>query len=100
MIVKDRKKTMEKCYEISNKLLDLIQKEALSFYTDDNDPAEHIYLFMHVLARVNFLILITLEGYGGTYGIEKLTTNDTRKIVNFMIDEYLKIYEENNNDIE
>jgi len=98
MIVKDKNKTLNKSYEISDKVFNLMKKEAIEFHSDDNDPAEHVYLFLHVLARINSLMLLTLEGYGKTYAIEKMTIDYAKECVDEIVKEYLKVYKEKNNE--
>lgn len=74
MIVENKTATLDKANDISNKLINLMIAEMKDFNCDD-DPAEHIYLALHILGNIVAKISFSLKNYGDIYGIDNLTSN-------------------------
>lgn len=71
-IVKDKVASIVKADEVATLLADTIKQEANAFDCDD-DPAEFIYLSVHIMGSLLAKMLVSLEGYAHTYGIQNLT---------------------------
>lgn len=88
MIVKDKIASIVKAHEISNMLLDVVKKECIEFGHED-DPAEQIYLNIHVVADFAYKMYSLLEGYGQTYGVPNLKIDTINEWFETIIDEKL-----------
>jgi hypothetical protein len=88
-IVKDKVVTIHKAHEISNLLLQTIQKESLDFASPD-DPAELIYLNVHVAGALLAKMCILLEGYGQTYAIPNMRLDMLKEWIVIIASEYLE----------
>ena len=90
MIVKKQKETIEKAAEIGTKVVGLISKE-ISIYGCEDDPAESIYLSVHILGNLLAKVYLSLENYGEIYGIPNLTIKSLKEWINTIADEHIKI---------
>lgn len=88
MIVENKDLTLQKANDIANNLLQFIGKESKEFNCED-DPAEHIYLMLHIAAILNSKICMVLEEQGKTYGIDKLTCQAVKSWIEAIGEEYL-----------
>lgn len=88
MIVKDKIASIVKAHEICNMLLEVVKKECIEFGHED-DPAEQIYLNVHVVGDFMYKMCVLLEGYGQTYGIPTLTHSALKKWIMLILDEHL-----------
>lgn len=79
-IVKDKKFTMDFAHEVTKKLIDVVCQEGKVFNVDD-DPAEHVYLILHVVGFFMSKMAMSLEGFAQIYGINGLTTEKSMEIM-------------------
>jgi hypothetical protein len=94
-IVADKKSTLESANKIANILIEKMVGETKGFQTED-DPAEYIYISLHILGNIISKIIISLEGYSSIYGIDKLTSEFMQKFINEVSLEYMSVYKKTN----
>ena len=86
MIVKDRAATIERAQDLSREILEFTRKKICDMsFDNDDDPAEHIYLSVCVMSFFVSRLIINIEGFGMTYGIENMTSEKIMEWVNEMI---------------
>jgi hypothetical protein len=90
MIVRDKEKSIEQANYIADMIMDNLNESLLDFDQDGDDPAEHIYLVVHIIGNLIFKICFTLEGYGQVYGIKKMDKEMIKKWINTITEEYFK----------
>lgn len=96
MIVKDPQKTIEYAHKFAIEVIDRIMK---SNFECEDDPAEYIYLYVHICAKLTSLMLMTIEAYGNVYGMENLNHITIHGWINKLVKEYLDIKEKITNEI-
>lgn len=90
MIVKDKVASIKKAFDICDKLIEVIKHETVEFECDD-DPAEQIYLVIHIVASLESSIIKMLESYGLTYGIENLSAIEMKSWIESLVMEYMQM---------
>ena len=91
MIVSDKSATLEKADEISYKLVEIIANGSKEFECYD-DPAENIYLSVHILGNLIAKIAIALQSYGSDiYGIQQLNPETTVEWIAAIANEHIKV---------
>jgi hypothetical protein len=95
MIVKDKVITLHKAHEVSNQLLEIIKTESQAFGANgDSEPAEIIYLNIHIVAALCYKMCILLEGYGQTYGIPHMRLDMLHEWLRIVTNEHLESHAE------
>jgi hypothetical protein len=89
MIVENKEKAIETAFTISNRLIDLMKSEALN-YGEHADPAEQIYLHVHIISLLLSQMIIQLVNYGKIYGIDNLTLKSIKDWVETTTEEYIR----------
>lgn len=92
MIVKDKEKTLTKADEIAVKIIDLIKDEVTTFECED-DPAEFIYLYVHIAGNVVAKICVILYLYSKIYAIPNVDPKSINEWIDATIKEYIPHYE-------
>lgn len=80
-VVADKEKTLAKSNEIVIKLMDIIAKDTIVNACVD-DPAEYIYLMVHIASSINSMVVRILHGYGITYAIDNMSKDEIMKWIN------------------
>jgi len=87
MIVKDSISSLEKVADIVKKIIVEIIPAFTEEFKCDDDPAEYIYLYLHIASFLNARISFLLQEYSKIYDI-KMDADSAYKI----IDGFSKIY--------
>lgn len=72
MIVKNSQETIKKADEVSTELLKCMLTSTVGYDCED-DPAEQIYFASHCLGSLLAKVIISLDSYAKTYGIQNMT---------------------------
>jgi len=88
MIVRDKTASILKADEAATKLLRMIRTECHDFNAED-DPAEQIYLGVHILGNLLAKMCVALSGYGETYAIANVMPEKTRDWILVISKEHL-----------
>lgn len=91
-IVKNQEEIYQRADEITNKILLNIKDISADAETPD-DPAESIYLLIHIISLLTAKVCVTLNGYGKTYGIDNFDIIAIREWIGRYTSTYLKLIE-------
>lgn len=90
------KKLQEEAEMLSYKILDLIANDCKDS-KNIKSPGEHLYFYVHAIARINVKFILTLDGYAKVYGIEKLDKTVAKKWIDAITNELLELCEKEAN---
>ena len=92
--VKDKQKSLELALKLSKeifyKMMKSIAKDSSDF---EDDPAEHIYLTVHIVGMLSARIALLFDAYSKTYGIEKMTNEKVHEWITLIAMENIKAAE-------
>ncbi len=89
MIVKDKDSVIEMANELSNNMIDLMNRE-IANYRGEDDAVEIMYFIMHVLGNLNARTRIFLESSAASYGVDE-EMMDVKDWLALMTEEYYNL---------
>lgn len=90
MIVRDKKASIVKANEVASKIITMILQESESFIVEA-EPAENIYLAVHIVGNLISKICMSLEGFGKIYAIPNMNSKAIKTWIDLIAKEHLKL---------